>query len=70
MKVVNVGSIADLRKLLQEADDEDFAGFINAYALGDIASRLINAMSPDGRAGFFASMRQLYPECVSPRVMQ
>ena len=52
-----------LRQLLQEGTDEQIAGFLDAYALGDCADRLIKLLTPMARQAFFVQMREQYPEC-------
>ncbi len=56
-----------LRHLLQEGTDDEVAAFLDAYALGDVADRLIALLSPMARQAFFLSMRERYPECFGAR---
>lgn len=53
---------AELRDALEGASDEALDRFLAAHALGTIAGHLIAQMTPEGRFGFFAAMRELYPE--------
>ncbi len=56
-------SAAALRQLLQDGSDEQLAGFLDSYALGDVAARLIALLSLNARQAFFGTMRHQYPEC-------
>jgi len=56
-------SAAALRELLQDGSDEQLAGFLDLYAVSDVAGRLIALLSPHARQAFFGAMRHQYPEC-------
>lgn len=56
-------SAAALRQLLQDGSDNQIAAFLDSYALGDVADRLIKLLSPMARQAFFMTMRDKYPEC-------
>ncbi len=45
-----------LRHLLQEGTDEQIGAFLDSYALGTVANRLIELLSPNARQAFFLSM--------------
>jgi len=52
-----------LRELLRDGSDEQLAGFLDLFAVSDVAARLIALLSPHARQAFFGAMRHQYPEC-------
>jgi hypothetical protein len=52
-----------LRALLRDGSDDQLAGFLDLYAVSDVAARLIALLAPHARLAFFGAMRQQYPEC-------
>lgn len=55
-------SLADLRALLHDGDDDQLAAFLESYSLAEGAARLIKQMSPGVRRAFFSSLVGEFPE--------
>lgn len=66
MDLLEKKAVMALREQLQYRSDEDLQAFLVSYAHGHAAAALIASMTPEARAGFFASMRAQYPELGSP----
>ncbi len=56
-----------LRHLLHEGTDEQIAAFLDSYAIGTMADKLIEMLSPNARHAFLLAMREKYPEWFGAR---